>query len=46
MAIANIVIISVISIALIISEIDYRYTKRTNRKKIERLENQIKEIKK
>lgn len=52
MTIANIVIINIIVLALIISELDYRYTKRMieliekTDAKIERLEYQIKEIKK
>lgn len=52
MTIANIVIINVIVLALIIGELDYRYTKRMidliekTDAKIERLEHQIKEIKK
>ena len=52
MTIANIVLINVIILILIIGEIDYRYTKRMidlielTDAKIERLENQIKEIKK
>lgn len=51
MTIAYIVIISVIVVALIISELDYRHTKRTieliekTDAKIETLEYQIKEIK-